>query len=118
MQITVTGRHVEVPHEIREYTVKKSEKLLKYHDRIQSIEAIWDHEGDQVSLEVLVNAGSRNTFVSKELGSDGNALVDLVVEKLERQLTKHKSKIRDHSGNNRHAPGSLDPGIEGTPLSD
>lgn len=100
MQITVTGRHVEVPEDVRRYAEEKAEKLLKYYDRIQSIGVVLDSEGDQFSVEILVNAGARNEFVGREVGPDTFALIDLTVDKLERQLTRHKEMAR-----NRKHPG-------------
>ncbi len=104
MQITFTGRHVDVPEEIREYSRKKAEKLLKFYDRIQAIEVLWDHEGDQFTVEIVVNAGSRHTFISREVGPEGTALVDIVVSKLERQLTKHKERFRNRMHLNKKPP--------------
>ena len=104
MQITVTGRHVEVPQEVKDYTVKKAEKLLRFYDKIQAIEVLWDHEGEQFSIEMMVNAGSRNTFIGREIGPDTTTLVDVVVDKLERQITKHKEKSRNRQQGNRKPP--------------
>lgn len=104
MQITVTGRHVDVPDEIKDYTRKKAEKLLRFYDRIQAIDVLWDHEGEQFSVEMTVNAGSRNTFISREVGPDSTRLIDVVVDKLERQLTKHKEKSRNRMHLNKKPP--------------
>jgi len=104
VQITISGRHVDVPEEIKDYARKKAEKVLKFYDRIQSIEVLWDHEGDQFSVEIMVNAGARNTFISKEIGPDGLALVDLAVDKLERQITRFKEKTRSRMHTNKKLP--------------
>ena len=109
VQITISGRHVELPEEIKEYARKKAEKLLKFYDRIQAIEILWDVEGDQFAIEMIVTAGARNTFISRDIGPDGPALVDQAVEKLERQITKHKDKEKSK---NRPSVGKA------TPLAD
>ncbi len=95
MQITVTGRHVEMSEDVKKYAAEKAGKLLKFYDRIQSIAVVVDSEGDQFSVEMLVNAGARNEFVGREVGSDTFALIDLTVDKLERQLTRHKEIERN-----------------------
>ncbi len=100
MQITVTGRHVDLPADIKDYASEKAQKLLKYYDRIQSINVVIDSEGDQFSVEMIVNAGARNEFIGREVGPDTFALLDLTVDKLERQLTRHKEMLR-----NRKHPG-------------
>lgn len=95
MQITITGRHVSVGDEVKNYAREKSEKLLRFYDRIQAIEVIIDHEGDEFTVEIIVNAGGRNEFVAREAGADTLALIDVTVDKLERQLTRHKERLRN-----------------------
>ena len=98
MQILVTGRHVEVTNEVREYVETKASRLTKYYDRIHEIEVILDHESEQFSVEMIVRADRKHTFVSRATGPDTFALVDEIVVKLERQLTKHKEKNRNRKG--------------------
>ena len=98
MQILVTGRHVEVTDEVREYIQTKAGRLTKYYDRIHEIEVILDHESEQFSAEMIVRAGRKHTFVAHGTGPDTFALVDEILEKLERQLTKHKEKNRNRKG--------------------
>ena len=98
MQVRMTGRHVEVPTEVRQYVDTKLEKLTKYYDRIHEIEVILGHEKEQFSVEMIVHADHRHTFVTREIGPDTFALVDTSVEKLGRQLTKHKEKLRTRKG--------------------
>ena len=98
MQILVTGRHVEVTDEVREYVQTKAGRLTKYYDRIHEIEVILDHESEQFSVEMIVHADRKHTFVARGTGPDTFALVDEIVVKLERQLTKHKEKNRNRKG--------------------
>lgn len=96
MQIQVTGRHVEITDDVRAYVEDKTSKLSKYYNRIHEIEVVLDHESDQFKVEVIVRAGHKHTFVAAEIGPDTFALIDLIVDKLERQLTRHKEKNRNH----------------------
>ena len=98
MQILVTGRHVEVTDEVREYVETKAGRLTKYYDRIHEIEVILDHESEQFSVEMIVRADRKHTFVARGIGPHTFALVDEIVVKLERQLTKHKEKNRNRKG--------------------
>ena len=98
MQILVTGRHVEVTGEVREYVETKAGRLAKYYDRIHEIEVILDHESEQFSAEMIVRAAGKHTFVARGTGPDTFALVDEIVAKLERQLNKHKEKNRNRKG--------------------
>lgn len=95
MQILVSGRHLEIEDSLKEYARDKVQKLTKFYDRIQSIEVVYDHEAGKPSVEVIVNTEPKNTFVGHEMGEDMFAVTDTVVDKLERQLTRHKEKHRN-----------------------
>ena len=96
VRIQITGRHVEVPDDVRAYIQAKAMKLPRFYDRIREIEVVLDHESEQFTTEVIVRADRKHTFVARETGPDTFALVDLVIDKLERQLIRHKEKHRDH----------------------
>lgn len=96
MIISVTGRHIDISDEIRAYAEAKGGKLPRFYDRISSIDFVLDHQSDQLTAEVIVKADRTHEFVARESGPDPLALIDVIVDKLERQLTKHKEKTRDH----------------------
>ena len=96
MQIVVTGRHVEVPAEVRTYVEAKAEKLLRYYDRIHEVEIVFDHESNLISAELIVRVDRKQTFLARETGPDTLTLIDVVVEKVERQLRRFKEKSRNH----------------------
>lgn len=100
MQIQVTGRHVEITDDVRDYIHDKVAKLPRFYDRIHEVEVVLDHESEQFTAEMIVRAGRKHTFVARETGPDTFALIDVVIEKLERQLTRQKEKYRNrkHDG--------------------
>lgn len=101
MEIRVTGRHVEVPHDILDYINNKANKLPRFYDRIHAIEVVLDHEGEEFTAEMIVRVDRKQTFVASDSGPDTFALIDLITDKLERQLTKHKEKNRNHKHDGR-----------------
>jgi len=96
VQINITGRHVELSDDIRSYTEEKIGKLPRYYDRIHEIEVVFDHESEHFTADVIVRVDRKHTFVGSESGPDTFALIDLIVDKLERRLTKFKEKNRIH----------------------
>lgn len=98
MQIMVTGRHVEVTDEVREYVRDKAGKLTKFYDRIHEIEVILDHQSEEFTAEMIVRADHKHTFVASDTGPDTFKLIDAIAEKLGRQLKKLKEKRRSHKG--------------------
>ncbi len=104
MEIKVTGRHVEVPEEVRDYIHTKAGKLPRFYDRIREIEVVLGHESDLFTAEIIVRADRKHTFVASDTGPDTFGLIDVVVDKLERQLTRHKEKNRNHKHDGKPDP--------------
>jgi putative sigma-54 modulation protein len=102
VQIVVSARHANITEEMKEYAERKTSKLLKYYDKIQEIEVVLDHDSAQHRVEIIVNAEHKNMFVASETGDDLFACTDLAVDKLGRQLTKHKDKHRNRKHPDKH----------------
>lgn len=96
MELTITGRHIDMTPAIKEYATTKVNKLPRYFDRILAIEVITDRQDNRTyEVEVIVKVEHTDPFVAKTRGDDLYACIDNVVDKLERQLTDHKDKLRD-----------------------
>ena len=96
MEMTISGRHIDITEAIRAYASAKAAKLPRYFDRVQSIEIIADrHDTHTYAAEGIVNAEHTDRFIAKSAGNDLYACIDLVVNKLERQLTDHKERLRN-----------------------
>lgn len=100
MRIIVTGRHVELTDELKTYVNEKAGKLSRYYDRIHEIDVVVSKDAGSLEVEIIARADHHNRFVAKQRNSDPFACVDLVVEALGRQLTRHKEKHRNrmHEG--------------------
>jgi len=95
VQVLVTGRHVKVSEEVKAYAERKVRKLEKFYDRIQHVDVVLDHEGDQYTVDVIVNVAGTDNFIAHERGEDTFAQIDLIVDKLSRQLRRHKERYRN-----------------------
>ena len=101
MIVTVSSRHMDVTPSLKAHAELKVGKLLKYYDRIQEIEVIFDSGKGSTRVEVIVNAEHKNMFIAHHDDGDAYASLDECVTKLERQLTEHKEKFR----NRKHIVG-------------
>lgn len=103
MIVTLSSRHMEITPALKSYAEQKANKLTKYFDRIQEIEVVFDSGKGLTSVEMIVNAEHNHTFVARTDQGDAYAGIDLCVDKLERQLSDHKKKIRNrkHPGEDR-----------------
>lgn len=95
MLVTVSSRHMDVTDALKSYAEQKANKLTKYYDRIQEIEVVFDAGKDTTRVEMIVNAERNNLFVAHEDVGDAYAGIDACVDKLERQLSDHKKKVRN-----------------------
>lgn len=100
MEIIVTGRHMDITPAIRDYASDKVAKLPRYFDRIQSIEVVAHKNDRQHEMEIIVHVDRSDPFLCKTAGPDLYACIDEAVNKLERQLTDYKDKLR----NRKHHP--------------
>jgi len=97
--VTISSRHMEVTEALKTFAEQKANKLIKYYDRIQEIEVIFDAGKDQTSVEMIVNAEHRNMFLAHHGEGDAYACIDACIDKLERQLSDHKKKVRNRKHN-------------------
>ncbi len=107
MIVTVASRHMDVTPALKSFAEQKANKLLKYYDRIQEIEVIMDAKKDTTKVEMIVNAEHKNMFIAQHEEPDAYAAIDQCVDKLERQLSDHKKKVRNrkHPEDNTRAAG-------------
>ncbi|MFG0275518.1 MAG: ribosome hibernation-promoting factor, HPF/YfiA family [Phycisphaerales bacterium] len=96
MRIEVTGRGIELTDAIQSYADKKCEKLTRYYDGVQEIEAILDQRATEFTAEILVHAVKHDPFVARADGADVYAAIDQAVDKMARQLADFKDKLRRH----------------------
>lgn len=103
MQITITGRHVEITQAIRDYAQAKVEKLLRFFGRATAATVTLEvaHADHQVEMVLDLARGVR--LVGKASAPDMYAAVDLAEQKLGMQLRKTKERWRDHHRGERRA---------------
>ena len=95
MEITISGRHLDITPAIRSHAEERANRLPKYYDLIQAVEVVLDAGKDETSVEMIVDAEHKNTFIAHQNGADAYACIDGCMHKLERQLTEHKQKFRN-----------------------
>jgi putative sigma-54 modulation protein len=96
MKISTTSRHYDLAPALRDYAESKVEHLTNFFDNIVSAHIIFSLEKYRHSCEVTLHVNGRD-MVGKDTSEDMYASVDRVVEKLERQILKHKGKLKKKS---------------------
>lgn len=92
MNISVRGKHIEVTDALREYVEKRVSKLEKYFDNLGEIlvTLLVEKERHRVEVTAPVNG---IILRGEEETSDMYSSIDLVVEKLEKQIDKYKTRL-------------------------
>lgn len=98
MEILITGRHVDVPEELRAHVRARATKLQRYYDRIHDVEVVFDLESEDFTAELIVRLDRKHTMVTSDAGPDVVVLVDRICTKMEHQLSKYKQKVRSRKG--------------------
>ena len=96
MKYNIRGKKIEVTDAIRDYMASKIERLEKYLDDNDEVEAkaVVSTKGKEQKVEVTIWSGKYN-IRAEESSDDLYAAMDLVIDKLERQFKKYKDKIND-----------------------
>jgi putative sigma-54 modulation protein len=98
MQIAVTFRHMESSEAVRSYVEEKLAKVKKYIEEPIDAQVV-------LSVQKKINHKAEVTMVAKGLTmksaeekDDMYAAIDLMVDKIERQLKRYKEKLKRHKG--------------------
>lgn len=97
MRTEVVGKHFDISDGIREYADKRTAKLTKYYDGVQEIIVVLESDklGKHFEAEIKVESEKHDTFVAKHDGHDVYECIDQCVEKMSRQLTDFKEKLKN-----------------------
>lgn len=117
--IHVTGKDAQVSSRNKEHAQEKLSKLARYFNGIGTIEAFLGHSGDDAEVEVVISVPRGSPIVCRSAARDLYAAIDLVLDKAEAQLTKHKERIRTHKGEKPSlGAAAASPGGEGAEVED
>jgi putative sigma-54 modulation protein len=108
VQISVTGRHMEVTDAIRGHAEEKIARELAEFPRVQSVHVILAIEKYRHIAEVVAQAPHHIHVEAKEESDDMYVSIDRAVEKLEKQLHKVWDKLQDHKSRERLSDVELD----------
>lgn len=95
MRINFTGHQIEITPALKTFTQKKIDKLSAHFDKITNINIVFGVEKLQHTVEatIMITKGEIHASATDE---NMYTSVDLLIEKLEKQLAKHKEKMREH----------------------
>jgi len=96
MNLTVSGHHVAVTAAIRSYVENKLSRITRHFDHVIDVNVILSVEDKlRQKAEVSCHVRGKEIHVESE-DADLYAAIDLLVDKLDRQIIKYKDKVRAH----------------------
>lgn len=95
MQIDVTGHHVNVTDALRQYVADKFQRLQRHFDNVSNVHVVLNVEKLNRKAEATVNVYGGQLFAVDQQ-EDMYAAIDGLVDKLDRQIVKHKEKRNHH----------------------
>ncbi|MCK1984975.1 MULTISPECIES: ribosome hibernation-promoting factor, HPF/YfiA family [Peribacillus] len=104
MNYNVRGENIEVTPAIREYVEKKIGKLERYFNNTPDANVLVNLKVNNNTSKVEVTIPMQNLVLrAEEENADMYAAIDLINDKLERQIRKHKTKVNRKFRNNLSA---------------
>ena len=102
MKIEIRGRNIEITDSLKDYTTKRLSKLEKYIEDIKVAQVALSLEGEKHKEQhkVEVTIPLNGILLRGEVSADDMySAIDMVVEKLDKQIEKHKTKLyKRHRG--------------------
>lgn len=92
MNIIIRGKHIEVTDALKDYVMKRVGRLDKYSDEFQDVMVTLLVERDRHRVEVTAPINGM-ILRGEEETADMYSSIDLVLEKLERQIDKYRTRI-------------------------
>lgn len=97
MQITITGRNLEITEALRRHAEEKVARLQRFVEQIDSVHAVLLIEKHRQIAEMTLRIRDL-TIRGEESSDDLYRAIDLVADKIERQILRYKEKIVGHVG--------------------
>jgi putative sigma-54 modulation protein len=95
MNLQISGHHLEITPAIHDYVTGKLERVTRHFDNVIDVNVILSVDKLKQKAEVTVHLSGKDVYV-EVIDEDLYAAVDVLVDKLDRQIQKHKQRVQDH----------------------
>jgi putative sigma-54 modulation protein len=100
MNLTISGHHLEVTPALRSYVTSKLDRITRHFDQVVDVKVLLSIEKQKEKekrqkAECNIHVKGNDMFAESS-HEDLYAAVDELVDKLDRQVGKHKEKLQNH----------------------
>jgi putative sigma-54 modulation protein len=94
MNLQLTGHHVEITPSIRDYVLAKLERINRHFEQVIDVKVIVSVQKLDQMIEATVHLSGKDIHVACH-DADMYAAIDGLVDKLDRQIIKHKDRFEE-----------------------
>lgn len=95
MNVQISGHHVEVTPAIRDYLEEKLIRVRRHFEQAIDVQVTFSVERHVQKASVRLHSKGHD-FHAEDVENDLYAAIDLVMDKLDKQVIKYKSKNQEH----------------------
>ena len=95
MEISIDGHHVALTPAIQEHIETKMTKIERHFEHVVNVHVVLSVEKQRHKAEATIQITDNNIHAICE-HEDMYAAIDLLIDKLDRQIKKHKEKLTNH----------------------
>ncbi|MEX0374069.1 ribosome hibernation-promoting factor, HPF/YfiA family [Spiribacter pallidus] len=107
MKIDITGQHLDITDALRGYVEEKFQRLERHFDNVVDAHVMLRVEKNRHQAEATLALSGARLF-AEATEDEMYAAIDALIDKLDRQVVKHKEKRSDH----HREDGRLGPNLE------
>jgi len=116
MNLNLTGVHMDITPAIRAYVLAKLSRVTRHFDHVIDVNVVMSVTKLRQKIEANVHVRGREIHV-QAIEPDLYAAIDMLVDKLDRQVLRHKEKTTAHRADRTTIERSLpssEPGADKT----
>ncbi len=95
MNLSINGHHIEVTPALREYVLNKLDRVLRHFDQVIDVGITLSVEKLRQRAEINLHLRGKDIHV-EAVDQDMYAAIDALIDKLDRQVIKHKTRVQTH----------------------
>lgn len=100
MNLTISGHHLDVTPALRDYVTSKLDRITRHYDKVVDVKVILTVEKQKEKerrqrAECNIHVKG-NDLYAESSDEDLYAAFDKLVDKLDRQVVRHKNKLQSH----------------------
>lgn len=100
MNLTISGHHLDVSPALRDYVQTKLDRITRHFDQVVDISVLLSVDKPKEKelrqkAEVTLHVKGKEIHV-EQCSEDMYAAIDQLIDKLDRQVGRHKDKVQNH----------------------